>query len=220
MLPSDKLRTLYESRNFHSSKDSIAYVDKILNRCGKFVDREFAETSEEFKQVVAVGIVRCGDKVLCVRRTKKSNRRALRLRWTLMFGGHVDDVDQYREDPPLSCLMRELKEELGLTPTRRPELIGFAVDPENDVGRLHIGFVFDVQVESATLHMHRYLDNSEFVNANREKFYIFMSEAEVRVLSDKLDPWSFIFIASAAVTDHCNWSAVMSKNPELPLRWD
>ncbi len=133
VIPSEKLEDLYSTRRFYFSTNHLNRTRKILKTHAVFRDRSAAELSEDFKQVIAVGVIRCGTKILCLRRAKKSNRQALRLRWTVMIGGHVDDGDKQSNDPTLSCLLRELDEEIGVTPDKTPQFIGLAVDPENPV---------------------------------------------------------------------------------------
>ena len=86
-----------------------------------------------------------------------------------MIGGHVDNSDERSHDPALSCLLRELDEEIGVAPEKSPQLIGLAVDPENPVGRLHIGFVFDVQLETPRVRILSRFDNVEFVNSRNSR---------------------------------------------------
>jgi predicted NUDIX family phosphoesterase len=136
-----------------------------------------------------------------------------------MIGGHVDEADRQFNDPTLSCLNRELEEEIGITPKPPPQLAGLAVDPENSVGRLHIGFVFDVQVDSPIIQIKSKFDNAEFTNASRTKYYEFMNEKTIMGLMGKFDPWSYLFLSSDYPVARYNWSSISKQPDELPLAW-
>ncbi len=219
VVPRLKLAKFYAKRCFYHDEESLRIAKQIVRKYGRFVNRDFAEVSDTVTQIVAVGVVRCGNRVLCLKRAKKSNRRALQLRWTVMIGGHVDDADRQSNDPALSCLNRELDEEIGITPKVPPQLAGLVADPENPVGRLHIGFVFDVQVESPMIQIKSKFDNAEFTYANRNKYYEFMHEKTITGLMKEFDPWSYVFLFSDYPVSRYNWQNISKHSNELPLAW-
>ena len=95
-------------------------------------------------------------------------------------------------------MLRELSEELGIQPRDDPIIIGLAVDPATEVGRLHLGIVFLVRAEIDHVQMHRGLDNAEFVNARRRHALRFLDAEELSgiQLSGRFDPWSELFLSS------------------------
>jgi predicted NUDIX family phosphoesterase len=165
---------------------------------GKFVDREWAETTESVKQLIACAVVTNGRRVLCARRTRKSNRPALALRWTLMFGGHVDDADARFNDPIKICVVREIEEELGIKPKIDPVILGLVVDPATKVGRLHLGVVFLVYAELDCIYLNSKLDTAEFVKPGGRKPLDFLEPSALWKINKagRFDPWSEIFFHS------------------------
>ncbi len=219
VIPSKKLENFYSRRGFYFTRKDVLQAKQIVMEHGVFIDRKNAEQTEDVKQVVAVGVIRCGARILCLRRARKSNRKTLRLRWTIMIGGHVDDGDGQSRNPAFHCLLRELREEIGVAPEEPPQLIGVVVDPENPVGRLHIGFVFDVQVRSPEVRILSKFDNSEFVNSRSSRNHRFMSESEIDSLVEKLDSWSYLYVSSDFPNIHYNWSLNVGLEEELPFIW-
>ena len=188
--------SLIAHQAFHFDGKVIGDVEERIRSFGKFVDREWAERHSSVKQVVACGIVTNREKILCLRRSGNSNRLELRLNWTLMIGGHVDEDDKNTPNPILSCVIREIKEETGLEPQSTPRLLGYVTDPATPVGRLHIGAVFRFESTQNRVQFSDKLDNYEFVNAKKKSDIEFRDPSFIADLAnnDRLDPWSAIFV--------------------------
>jgi predicted NUDIX family phosphoesterase len=194
VVPESALDRLYDSARFYDDDDVKAQVLECIVRSGIFIDRETAELGLNGKQIVAYGLVRHGDKVLCIRRAKKSARGELRLKFTLLFGGHVESIDNDPQVAVEECLRRELLEELGIGPVRSLEYLGVAVDPTTPSGKLHLGLVFDVAFHREIITVSATRDRAEFVSASGRKSYRL---EPIRICSKKrLDPWSQLFLAS------------------------
>ena len=190
--------SLFAQQAFHSDKKIIRDFNERIRSFGKFVDREWAESHPSVKQVVACGVVTNQHRILCLRRSRNSNRLELRLNWTLMVGGHVDNGDMDTDDPVLNCVIREVKEETGLEPQSTPYFLGYVTDPTTPVGRLHIGAVFKFESKRGVVQFSRKLDNSEFVNARKVSEIEFQEPSFIAYLANRnrLDPWSKIFVQS------------------------
>ena len=120
--------------------------------------------TESVRQVIP-SVVRNGARLLCVKRAQKG-RDDLRLRYTLLFGGHVDaeDATGDRDHILHRCAERELREELGLRATVSPDPIGVVVDLETASSRRHF-VVFECRItasafeKTATTPRHSRYDN-------------------------------------------------------------
>lgn len=196
-VPSLGVSRLYERRRFYDGNpgEFFSYVSENA----RFVDRDWAEKTDSVKQLIGCAVIMNGDQILCARRGKKGNRSTLALRWTLMFGGHVDDNDKSSRDPIANCMLRELSEELGIQSRDDPVFLGLAVDPATEVGRLHLGVVFLVRAKIDHVIMHRGLDGVEFVNARRRHPLRFLDADRLSGIhsSRRFDPWSELFLSSA-----------------------
>ena len=119
-VPSDALLDFYDRTEFRSDPESVRDALDVVRGHGRFYLRQWAEQTESVRQVIPCVIVHNGTRLLCVKRAKKG-RRDLRLRYTLLFGGHVDAEDSNgdREHILHRCAERELQRRTG---TERPGL--------------------------------------------------------------------------------------------------
>ena len=146
-VPAEALSGFYNRTEFRSEPALVRDALNIVLNHGQFYLRGWAEQTESVRQVIPCVIVRNGAKLLCVKRAKKG-RDDLRLRYTLLFGGHVDAEDSNgdREHILHRCAERELREELGLHAAVSPDPIGVAVDLATASSRRHFGVVFECQI--------------------------------------------------------------------------
>jgi len=217
VVPEVAIERFFKQPRFICDLDSVQSITDTIVREGKFVDRDWAELNSSVKQVVAYGVIRHERKVLCLRRTKKSTRESLRLRYTLLVGGHVDDYEKRSSNPFEMCLLRELEEELGLIPKCIPTLLGIAVDPTTKVGQLHVGIVFDVPIDSDAIDVPSNLDNAEFVNAACRNHYEL--EPIDEVIGRQFDSWSALFLASEMCERLFGHGDPDRFQQRLPLSW-
>lgn len=215
------ISALIERRSFHSDSHVIRNVNECIKKHGRFVDREWAEKNSSVKQIVACGVITNREKVLCLRRSARSNRPELRLNWTLMFGGHVEEEDITADDPLLNCVIREINEEIGLKPQSTPLFLGYVTDPATSVGQFHIGAVYRFESIKRVFRFSKNLDNYEFVNARSRSQIRFCEPSFVvgLVKSHRLDPWSEIFVKSGNAVSHHPISNYSQMQLEFPLLW-
>lgn len=194
-MPAGALAEFYGCTRFLSDPLRVREALNIVHEYGQFYHREWAEQTEDVRQMIPCAIVRNGTRVLCVKRAKKG-RRDLRLRYTLLFGGHVDteDSDGDREHILHRCAERELREELGLHATVSPDPIGIAVDIETASSRRHFGVVFECRISESVVSVQRECDNYEFIRSRYNNDYILVESSEF--VGKKLDPWSQLLITS------------------------
>lgn len=217
VVPADSVASLFQASGFYADEKSISEVRDAISNYGKYVGREWAESTESVKQIVAYGMIRNGNKVLCLRRAKKSNRKALRLRYTVLVGGHVDSAEMKEEEPVASCLTRELEEELGIKEFGPIKLIGVVVDTETNVGRLHLGLIYDVPIQESTLVLTPELDNGEFVNSSKREEYPLQDYSELVSRAGLFDPWSKLTLSDKSVKTLLHTTAWFPYQLSLPF---
>ncbi len=165
-----------------------------VRRCGNFYPRAWAEQTEAVRQIIPCAIVRNDARRLLRLRRAKNGRDDLRLRHTLLFGGHINKVDANSGDLLKNCVERELHEELGLSAKVFPDPIGVVADPSTLSSSRHFGVVFECRFAGDDLSINRECDGGEFVNADRAAIH---SLAEIGDLEgDELDPWSSLLLTS------------------------
>lgn len=220
VVPASSVARLYNTSSFYTDEKSISEVLNAIREYGKYVGRDFAESTETLKQIVAYGMIRNGTKVLCLRRAKKSNRKALRLRYTVLVGGHVDSAEMNEEEPVTSCLVRELEEELGIKKFGPIRLIGVVVDTETSVGRLHLGLIYDVPIDESTLVLSPEFDNGEFVNSSSTEEYHLQDYSELISRAGQFDPWSKLTLSDTSVRKLLHATAWFEHQLSLPFLAD
>jgi predicted NUDIX family phosphoesterase len=146
---------------------------------------------------------------------KKSNRESLRLRYTLLFGGHVENENNSTQ-PVIDCLNRELQEELEISFNGTATLLGIVADPTTNVGLLHLGLIFEVITLKNEITIGPNLDSIEFVNSNKIETYNMIDWNALVNIADKLDPWSRLFLDSDIA--HQILKAPI-RQMQLPLTW-
>jgi len=122
--------------------------------------RNVLEQDSNFKHIIPYILVKRGDKYLSYQRTSKSGESRLHGNYSIGFGGHIDVgdvklVNDYQQIDLVGTIKfsawRELAEELGIIFSHETvdDLVvkGFLYDDTNDVGQVHIGFVFVVEVD-------------------------------------------------------------------------
>lgn len=118
-----------------------------------FIERDLAETSFDLIQIVSYGIITNNKNVLLY--VRKGDDKRLDDLYSIGFGRHVNecDCDGVGKDVltvSYKCLLRELEEEIGLTQT---DIIQsqylYSIELNNtDIDKMHIGFVFKVDIKS------------------------------------------------------------------------
>lgn len=126
------------------------YEQAILEN-HSFLDREKAEVNPAFKQVIPYIIVRYLGLYLLTQRTNQQQEARLHNLYSIGQGGHINDKDSLSKDPILTGLMRELREEFTLAPEYGCSAIGLINDDSTEVGKYHVGIVYELRVNAPLL---------------------------------------------------------------------
>ena len=135
--------------------------DQILNKL-EIIPRSEAENDFTRKQLVAYIVVRAGDQILTYRRTPKTDEQRLKELYSIGIGGHVNVEDRsqfslFSTDTGFNmefirdAAWREINEEISIESRimDEPEIIGFINDDSNEVGKVHFGIVWQLEIEKA-----------------------------------------------------------------------
>ena len=117
-----------------------ADIDEILNRLdrGTFYARPAAEADATIKQIIPYLVLRDGDRIFLMKRTRAGGDARLHDHYSVGVGGHMNPGDE----SVLLCLEREWREELLADFLPEFEFFGLLNDDEVDVGRHHLGLVY------------------------------------------------------------------------------
>lgn len=120
-----------------------------------FMDRAAAEDDPTHKQLIPYCVFRCGGRILHYTRGKSGGESRLHAQISVGVGGHVNPVDMGdgRTGPEAyhAAVTREIEEELILSGSHNHRIIALLNDDSNPVGRVHLGIVHLVELESEAL---------------------------------------------------------------------
>jgi predicted NUDIX family phosphoesterase len=217
VVPLESVSRLYKREGFYCDKQDTDLVMKAIEVHGRFLQRDEAEQDAGLKQIVAYGLIRNHERILCVRRARNNRRSNLRLRYTVLFGGHVDDADRSSRDPLRDCLLRELREELAVVPPKLPNLMGCVADPSSFGGQLHLGVIFEVCVDTGVINVPKSCDKEEFTYGRLGSSYSLTRADEIEHSIDSFDPWSALVLSSAVFKRKLNANRSFHHQLQLPL---
>jgi predicted NUDIX family phosphoesterase len=116
-------------------------VASVLGRAGgagTFVPRNLAETDRSLKQIIPYLLLRDGDRLFLMKRTRAGGDARLHDHYTLGVGGHLNPGD----GGIMGGLIREWSEEIEADFVPDFEFVGLLNDDTVDVGVHHLGVVY------------------------------------------------------------------------------
>jgi predicted NUDIX family phosphoesterase len=149
---------------------------EVIRTAGSFRMRAEVEDDPSWKQVIPYLVLRDGERIFLLRRTRAGGDARLHELYSIGVGGHVNPEDV---DPP-GGLRREWAEELAadFEPDFQP--VGILNDDGNPVGQVHLGLVYSADAAGRPV-------------AIRETDKLtggFATLDEVSHVADRLETWS------------------------------
>jgi predicted NUDIX family phosphoesterase len=143
---------------------------------GTFRPRTEVEEDPTWKQVIPYLLLRDGERIFLMKRTRAGADARLHDRYSIGVGGHVNPEDA----DVMGGLRREWAEELeaDFTPDFTP--IGLLNDDETSVGAVHLGLVFSADAQGRPVRVR------ETDKLSGE----FATPAEVASVADRMETWS------------------------------
>lgn len=117
----------------------------------RYMDRDLAEDSPAFKQIIAYAIFRHAGRILAYARTPKGGEARLHNKMSIGIGGHINPVDGLTDSLStyLAGMEREIREEITFSGTATQRLYAVINDDSNEVGSVHLGIVHLFEPDSA-----------------------------------------------------------------------
>lgn len=143
-----------------------------------FLPRSMAETNAAYKQIIPYMVFCYGTSVFLMQRTDSGKESRLHNKYSLGIGGHIRQEDMI-DDNIASWARREFHEEVDYAGTCAIEHAGILNDDSNDVGKVHVGFVYLMRGNSPDIKVKSELKSGRLVT---------LSECQ-RYYAD-LEPWS------------------------------
>jgi len=151
------------------------YLDALAKN-GSFRPRPDAENDPSWKQVIPYVVLRDGERIFLMRRTRAGGDERLHDRYSIGIGGHINPDD----GSVAGGLTREWSEEIEAEFVPEFEPVGVLNDDDNSVGAVHLGLVYaaDADGRPVAIREHEKLEGS------------FATFDEVQSVADKLETWS------------------------------
>ncbi len=118
-----------------------------------YMRRGDAEHDPAFKQPIAYTLIchRPSARIFAYRRAAAEgsyDEARLRGKWSWGVGGHIERVDGAGDHPIRASMARELAEEVRIEGTFSTRVLGYINDDATDVGRVHFGILYLVELAS------------------------------------------------------------------------
>jgi predicted NUDIX family phosphoesterase len=155
VVPTELFRSLGYFQGF--SGDVDRYLDALLNPANtSYRPRSEMEEDPSFKQLIPYVIIRHTDAggvvhVFQYTRGKGQGEKRLHAKRSVGIGGHISSDDENADSsvhPYEEGMRRELEEEVIIDSPGKQTCVGLINDDESPVGRVHLGVVHFLDVDS------------------------------------------------------------------------
>lgn len=143
---------------------------------GTFRMRAEVEDDPSWKQIIPYLMLRDGERIFLLRRTRAGGDARLHELYSIGVGGHVNPED----GDPLGGLRREWAEELAADFEPDFEPVGVLNDDNNPVGQVHLGLVYSADADGRPVAIR---ETDKLIGG-------FATIDEVARVADHLETWS------------------------------
>jgi predicted NUDIX family phosphoesterase len=147
-----------------------SWIETVLTK-KEFLPRSLMESDPTYKQIIPYLIFTYAGKLFLMQRQAKTSDTRLQSKFSLGIGGHIREEDIQNADI-MSWAKREFHEEVDYKDSLTVEPLGILNDDSNDVGKVHVGFVYLLKGDSANIKVHEELKSGELKTLEEcEEFY-------------------------------------------------
>ena len=141
-----KRDVLFKDKKFQGfiSSEDHDFSQTILQNLEYIHRDDELESNPRYQQIIPyVWLVNPETKkVFLYKRSKGGGEGRLHNKYSGGVGGHIDrDTDESTDNPVITAMMRELKEEITMENYPTPKFVGFLNDDSEPVGEVHFGVV-------------------------------------------------------------------------------
>lgn len=148
----------------------------------EFRPRPEMEEDPSYRQIIPYVVLTRGDEVLVLRRLKKGGEKRLHGLLSIGVGGHINPVDEAgRGEVLMRGLRREVSEEVEIESELSLEPVGVINEETNEVGSVHLGFMFRMEVSGEVR-----------VRETEKLEGLWVKKSELASLREQMEGWSKI----------------------------
>jgi len=197
-IPNNVVNFFYIKKGVFYEDISFNFLCDIIHKYKLWFSRNFIETNNNFKQIIPYVIVTYEDLILLIHRTKKQTEKRLHDLLSLGIGGHINKTDAISFDTKntiIKGMNRELNEEIIINQhqIKEPKFCGIINDLSNDVGRVHLGLLFHLELEH----------DNVVVNEKDNMKIKWCKISDILLNYDKMENWSKI-VCNTYLKDRIN----------------
>lgn len=171
----------YLTEDFGLITEGVEEIVHVIEAHHEFRPRPEMETDPAYKQIIPYVLVTRGAEAFVMQRLKKGGEQRLHGLLSLGVGGHIDPVDEAGGSALTAGLRREVDEEVAVERAASLTPLGVINNDRDEVGRVHLGFLFRLEAEGAVT-----------VRETEKLSGSFMPIAALPALRDKMEGWSQI----------------------------
>jgi predicted NUDIX family phosphoesterase len=134
----------------------------IINANKEFLPRSLMEQDPHYKQIIPYLVFEHQDRYFLMQRTAQATETRLQNKYSLGIGGHIRQEDM-STDSLFDWARREFHEEVEYTNDFEIEPLGILNDDSNDVGKVHLGFVFLLRGKTANIQIKSELKSGQLL---------------------------------------------------------
>ena len=158
-----------------------------------WMPRRGAEMSQDHVQIIPAAYIQEPGGKFCVLERVPSEYSYLDRKLSLVSGGHIDEPEPYMRGETFEKilghnLLRELKEELEVSPKDAPEPLGIIYTPLAPDSSRHAAFIHRVQARKVSVQA------PEEFNSQSQISGTFATPNGLAELKERFDPWSQVLI--------------------------
>ena len=171
----------YLTEDFGLITEGVEEIVRVIEAHHEFRPRPEMETDPAYKQIIPYVLVTRGAEAFVMQRLKKGGEQRLHGLLSLGVGGHINPVDEAEGSALTAGLRREVDEEVDVERAASLTPLGVINNDRDEVGRVHLGFLFRLEAEGAVT-----------VRETEKLSGSFMPIAALPALRDKMEGWSQI----------------------------
>jgi predicted NUDIX family phosphoesterase len=157
-------------------REAVAPLVERAERLGSYVARPAAEMDRSLKQIIPYLVLRDGDRIFLMKRTKAGGDARLHDLYSIGVGGHLNPGDNW----VIGGLGREWREELVADFMPDFEFFGLLNDDTVEVGVHHLGFVYTADATGRAVAVRE----TDKLSGSFEEI------ESVRAVYDRMETWS------------------------------
>lgn len=171
----------YLTEDFGLITEGVEEIVRVIEAHHEFRPRPEMETDPAYKQIIPYVLVTRGAEAFVMQRLKRGGEQRLHGLLSLGVGGHIDPVDEAGGSALMAGLRREVDEEVAVERAASLTPLGVINNDRDEVGRVHLGFLFRLEAEGAVT-----------VRETEKLSGSFMPIAALPALRDTMEGWSQI----------------------------